>query len=104
MTNTSASASASAATVDRPWVYDFETAPAQDRDLLGGKGAGVAAMTQAGLPVPPGFTITTEACTAYYRDGQKFPDGLWDQVLAALEKLEQQQAKKLGDADNPLLV
>ena len=86
------------------WVYLFDQAPAADRDLLGGKGAGVAAMTQAGLPVPPGFTITTEACRTYYRDGEQFPAGMWDQVLAALQALEQKSAKRLGDPANPLLV
>ena len=54
------------------------------RDLLGGKGAGAAEMTRAGMPVPPGFTITTEACRAYYAAGGKFPRGLWEQVLANL--------------------
>src|SRR5437762_4064734 len=86
------------------WVFLFEQAPAADRDLLGGKSAGVAAMTQAGLPVPPGFTITTEACRAYIRDGEKFPAGLWEQVIAALGALEQQTGKRLGDPANPLLV
>jgi pyruvate,orthophosphate dikinase len=86
------------------WVYLFDEAPAGDRDLLGGKGAGLAAMTQAGLPVPPGFTITTEACRAYYRDGERFPDGMWDQVLSAVQFLEQKTDKRLGDPANPLLV
>ena len=56
------------------------------RDLLGGKGAGLAEMTNAGLPVPPGFTITTEACNDYFAAGEKLPDGLWDDVLAAVER------------------
>ncbi len=74
------------------------------RDLLGGKGAGVAEMTRAGLPVPPGFTITTEACNAFYEGGQKFPDGMWEQVLAALKETERKTGKHFGDARNPLLV
>ena len=102
MTQTSARQPA-AGTAQR-WVYLFAEAPSADRDLLGGKGAGVAAMTQAGLPVPPGFTITTEACRAYYRDGERFPDGMWEQALAALRALEQETGKKLGDPTNPLLV
>ncbi|MHB8600426.1 MAG: pyruvate, phosphate dikinase [Ktedonobacteraceae bacterium] len=74
------------------------------RDLLGGKGAGVAEMTNAGLPVPPGFTITTEACNAYYDSGKKFPDGMWEQALAALKIVEEQTGKGFGNKDNPLLV
>src|SRR5690348_7645373 len=72
----------------RKWVYLFAEGNAKMRDLLGGKGAGVAEMTNAGLPVPPGFTITTEACNTYYADGKKFPAGMWDQVLAALRSEE----------------
>src|SRR5205814_5601329 len=75
-----------------------------DRDLLGGKGAGLAAMTQAGLPVPPAFTITTAACNAYLRVGNQFPSGLWDQVVASLKRVEQKSGRQLGDAANPLLV
>ena len=86
------------------WVYMAEDAPATNRDLLGGKGAGLAAMTQAGLPVPPAFTITTAACNAYVRAGNQFPPGLWDQTLAALKRLEEKSGRKLGDAANPLLV
>src|SRR5690242_14673018 len=86
------------------WVYMAEDAPAANRDLLGGKGAGLAAMTQAGLPVPPAFTITTAACNAYQDAGQQFPSGLWDQTLASLRKLEAKSGKKLGDAADPLLV
>jgi pyruvate, orthophosphate dikinase len=74
------------------------------KDLLGGKGAGLAEMTNAGLPVPPGFTITTEACNAYSEAGGKFPEGLWDEVLENLAKVEQATGKKLGDPSNPLLV
>ena len=86
------------------WVYLFSEGNAKMRDLLGGKGAGVAEMTRAGIPVPPGFTITTEACIAYYREGQKFPEGMWDQVLQSLRELERQTGKKFGDPNNPLLV
>ena len=86
------------------WVYAFREGNGQMRDLLGGKGAGAAEMTRAGLPVPSGFTITTEACNAYYASGERFPDGMWDQEVAALRDVESQAGKKLGDASNPLLV
>ena len=91
-------------TSPRKWVYLFTEGNAKMRDLLGGKGAGVAEMTNAGLPVPPGFTITTEACNAYYEAGKRFPDGLWEQAQAALRVVEAQMGKKLGDVANPLLV
>src|SRR5438105_1988689 len=86
------------------WVYQFREGSAKMRDLLGGKGAGAAEMTRAGMPVPPGFTITTEACRAYYASGGKFPRGLWEQVLPALKVLERKAGKKLGDPKDPLLV
>src|SRR5881398_3370830 len=92
-----------AATTAQQWVYLAEDAPADNKDLLGGKGAGLAAMTQAGLPVPAAFTITTAACNAY-QAANGFPDGLWDQTLAALRAIEGKAGKKLGDAANPLLV
>src|SRR5436305_11926919 len=88
----------------RKWVYLFSEGNAKMRDLLGGKGAGVAEMTNAGLPVPPGFTITTEACNAYYDAGKQFPEGMWEQVLEALKIVEQQTGKHFGQQDNPLLV
>jgi pyruvate,orthophosphate dikinase len=88
----------------RKWVYLFSEGNATMRDLLGGKGAGVAEMTNAGLPVPPGFTITTEACNTYYADGKQFPKGMWEQAQAALHVVEQQTGKTFGDAENPLLV
>src|SRR5213082_779403 len=88
----------------RKWVYQFSEGSAKMRDLLGGKGAGAAEMTKAGMPVPPGFTITTEACRAYYSAGGKFPKGLWEQVLPALKVLERKAGKKFGDPSNPLLV
>jgi pyruvate,orthophosphate dikinase len=74
------------------------------RALLGGKGAGLAEMTNAGLPVPPGFTITTEACNAYYAAGKELPPGLWDDVVAQMRELERKTRKGFGDPDNPLLV
>ncbi len=88
----------------RKWVYLFSEGNAKMRDLLGGKGAGVSEMTNAGLPVPPGFTITTEACNAYYDAGKHFPQGMWEQALAALKIVEQQTGKGFGKKDNPLLV
>jgi len=86
------------------WVYLFEEGNAGMRDLLGGKGAGVAEMTQAGLPVPPGFTITTAACNAYYDAGQQFPNGLWDQAKQAMKDVEKKTGKQFGNPSNPLLV
>src|SRR5512142_462767 len=74
------------------------------KDLLGGKGAGLAEMTNAGLPTPPGFTITTEACNDYFAAGEKLPAGLWDDVLAAVKVVEQQTGRGFGDPKNPLLV
>ncbi|HNR97108.1 MAG TPA: PEP/pyruvate-binding domain-containing protein, partial [Anaerolineae bacterium] len=88
----------------KKWVYLFAEGNKDMRNLLGGKGAGVAEMTNAGLPVPPGFTVTTEACNEYYRLGKKLPEGLWEQVVAALQTVEKQTGKKFGDAKNPLLV
>ena len=97
-----------AATARKKWVYLFANGKAEGnakmRDLLGGKGAGLAEMTNAKLPVPPGFTITTEACNAYFAAGKKVPPGLWDQVERALAVVERATKKKLGDAKNPLLV
>src|SRR5579859_3768258 len=86
------------------WVYLFAEGSAEMRGLLGGKGAGVAEMTKAGLPVPPGFTITTEACNEYYHAGKRFPEGMWQQALAALKVVEEQTGKTFGDPENPLLV
>ena len=90
--------------MNKKWVYLFAEGDATMRDLLGGKGVGAAEMTSAGLPVPPGFTITTEACNVYYQGQGGFPSGLWDQVLAALSQIEKQTGKRLGDPDDPLLV
>ncbi|MBO9318752.1 MAG: pyruvate, phosphate dikinase [Chloroflexus sp.] len=88
----------------KKWVYLFREGDASMRDLLGGKGAGVAEMTRTGVPVPPGFTITTEACNAYYENGQQFPEGMWEQVLEGLKDIEAQTGKRFGDPTNPLLV
>jgi pyruvate,orthophosphate dikinase len=74
------------------------------RDLLGGKGAGLAEMTNAGLPVPPGFTITTVACTDYFAAGEQLPEGLWEDVIEAVADLERQTGKRFGDPSSPLLV
>jgi pyruvate, orthophosphate dikinase len=74
------------------------------KDLLGGKGAGLAEMTIAGLPTPPGFTITTEACNDYFAAGERLPDGLWDDVLEAMHEVERRSGKGFGDPANPLLV
>jgi pyruvate,orthophosphate dikinase len=98
----------------KKWVYLFtEVEEAEKyvggnwdavRGLLGGKGANLFEMTRINLPVPPGFTVTTEACNAYLAAGQKFPEGMWDQELAALKEVEKITGKGFGDAKNPLLV
>ena len=74
------------------------------KDLLGGKGAGLAEMTNAGLPTPPGFTITTEACNDYFAAGKQLPAGLWEDVLEAVKEVEAVSGKGFGDPANPLLV
>ncbi len=88
----------------RKWVYLFREGNTSMRDLLGGKGADLAEMTNIGLPVPPGFTITTEACNAYFEAGKQFPAGMWEQVLEAMKTIEQETGKRFGDPANPLLV
>ncbi len=88
----------------KKWVYRFTEGNAAMKDLLGGKGANLAEMTRVGLPVPPGFTITTEACNAYFEAGEKFPEGMWEQTLEALRWVEEQTGKRFGDPANPLLV
>jgi len=85
------------------YVYDFSEGNKDMKDLLGGKGANLAEMTNMGLPVPPGFTITTEACLTYLAKGD-FPDGLMEEVEQHLRRLEQAMGKKLGDPEDPLLV
>ena len=96
--------SASASKARSKFVYDFEEGSADMRKLLGGKGAGVAEMTRAGLPVPPGFTITTEACNAFMKAANQFPPGLMEEVKTHLQALEAKAKKGLGDAKEPLLV
>lgn len=86
------------------YVYLFKEGNAKMRELLGGKGANLAEMTNLGLPVPQGFTVTTEACTRYYQDGQKIADEVVEQIYDAMEKTEQIVGKKFGDLDNPFLV
>lgn len=99
---------------EKKWVYLFNEVDEVERAvggtwdrvraLLGGKGAGLADMTRAGVPVPPGFTVTTEACNAYLAGGNQFPPGMWEQELAALKKVEEMTGKRFGDPNNPLLV
>ena len=90
--------------MSKKWVYLFTEGNKDMRDLLGGKGAGVAEMTNTGVPVPPGFTITTEACNEYFKSGKQFPEDLWNQALAALAVIEEKTGKRFGDPENPLLV
>ncbi len=86
------------------WVYLFKEGNAGMRNLLGGKGANLAEMTNLGLPVPQGFTITTEACTQYYEDGKKINDEIMGQIMEYITKMEEITGKKFGDKENPLLV
>ncbi|HEX8141311.1 MAG TPA: pyruvate, phosphate dikinase [Pyrinomonadaceae bacterium] len=86
------------------WVYLFEEGSGDAKELLGGKGAGLAEMTRAGLPVPPGLIVTTEACNAFYANDKQFPTGMWEQVKEALQKIEAKVGKRFGDPSNPLLV
>ncbi|WP_054738780.1 pyruvate, phosphate dikinase [Cellulosilyticum ruminicola] len=86
------------------WVYLFKEGNADMRNLLGGKGANLAEMTNLGLPVPQGFTITTEACTQYYEDGRKINDEIQGQIMEYIAKIEEINGKKFGDKENPLLV
>ena len=99
--------------MSKKWVYLFEEVEEAEkyagswdgvRALLGGKGANLAEMTRIGVPVPPGFTVTTEACNAYLAAGGKFPEGMWEQELDALHVIEKKTGKKFGDPSNPLLV
>jgi pyruvate,orthophosphate dikinase len=93
-----------AAETAQKWVYLFEEGSGEDKALLGGKGAGLSEMTRAGLPVPPGFVVSTEACNAFFDNGKNFPEGLWDQVKEGLSKIEEKVGKRFGDPKNPLLV
>ena len=90
------------------WVYAFGAGAAEGRaamgELLGGKGANLAEMSALGLPVPPGFTLTTETCNAYTADGKAYPEGVAQEVAAALRRVEELVGAHLGDAANPLLV
>ena len=86
------------------WVYMFTEGNATMRNLLGGKGANLAEMTNLGLPVPQGFTVTTEACTQYYEDGRQINDEIMGQIMEAIDKMEGITGKKFGDKKNPLLV
>ncbi len=92
----------------KKFVYFFGDGKAEGRgemkDLLGGKGAGLAEMTNLGIRVPSGFTITTEACIEYYRNGKAYPEGMWDETLEHLRKIEKTMGHKFGDSANPLLV
>lgn len=88
----------------KKWVYLFSEGNATMRNLLGGKGANLAEMTNLGLPVPQGFTITTEACTQYYDDGRKINDEIMGQIMEHIAKMEEITGKKFGDKENPLLV
>ena len=90
--------------MENKYVYLFNEGDANMRELLGGKGANLAEMSKLGMPVPNGFTITTEACNKYYDDGEKISDEIKAQIMEYLEKLEGETGKKFGDAENPLLV
>ncbi|MFV2065274.1 MAG: PEP/pyruvate-binding domain-containing protein, partial [Chloroflexota bacterium] len=104
----SASASTRSQSAAKRYIYAFGGGSAEGdatmRDLLGGKGAGLAEMTSAGLPVPPGFTITTEACNDYFDAGEQLPTGLWEDALVAIAQIEERSGKGFGSAENPLLV
>src|SRR5512146_2184884 len=105
---TTASASERSHRAAKRYIYAWGDGAAEGdggmKDLLGGKGAGLAEMTKAGLPTPPGFTITTAACNAYFAAGEQLPDGLWDDVLEAMHEVERKTGKGFGDPKNPLLV
>ena len=90
--------------MDKKYVYLFKEGNATMRELLGGKGANLAEMTNLGLPIPQGFTVTTEACIKYYEDGEKISEEILHQIFAALRELENMTGKKFADANNPLLV
>ena len=90
--------------MSKKFVYLFKEGDASMRELLGGKGANLAEMTKIGLPVPQGFTVTTEACTQYYEDGRKINDDIQAEIMEYIEKMEEITGKKFGDKENPLLV
>ncbi len=91
-------------TMANKWVYMFDEGDMTMRNLLGGKGANLAEMTKIGLPVPQGFTVTTEACTQYYEDGRQINDEIMAQIMDGVKKMEEINGKKFGDSKNPLLV
>src|SRR3712207_6391282 len=86
------------------WVYMFHEGSAKMRDLLGGKGANLAEMTKLNMPIPPGFTITTEACIDYYNQNESISPEIEKQIYAALQKLEKENGKIFGDETDPLLL
>ena len=88
----------------KKFVYSFNEGSKDMKDLLGGKGANLAEMTKIGLPVPFGFTVTTEACNRYYDEGKKIGDDIVASIFEKLEELENTTGKKFGDVENPLLV
>ena len=88
----------------KKYVYLFKEGNANMREILGGKGANLAEMTNLGLPVPQGFTISTEACTQYYEDGKQINPEIQAQIMEYIEKMEEITGKKFGDKENPLLV
>jgi len=88
----------------KKFVYSFNEGSKDMRDLLGGKGANLAEMTKIGLPVPFGFTVTTEACNRYYEEGQKIGDDIIKKIFEKLKDLEKVTEKQFGDPENPLLV
>ena len=90
--------------MSKKYCYLFTEGNANMRELLGGKGANLAEMTNIGLPVPQGFTITTEACTQYYEDGRQINDEIFAEIMEYVEKMEKITGKKFGDLHNPLLV
>ena len=90
--------------MSKKYVYLFSEGNANMRELLGGKGANLAEMSNIGLPVPQGFTITTEACTQYYEDGRQINDSIMAEIMKNVEIMEQINGKKFGDLKNPLLV
>ena len=90
--------------VTEKYVYFFDEGNKDMRDLLGGKGANLAEMTKLGIPVPPGFTITTEVCKLFYENNGKYPEGLEEQIKENLSKLERVTGLKFGDPENPLLL
>jgi len=99
--------------MSKKWVYLFDEVDQAEkaagswnavRELLGGKGANLAEMTRIGVPVPPGFTVTTEACNAFLANESKFPEGMWDQVLASIKEVEKKTGKEFGSPEKPLLV